>query len=181
MSEARGDTMQVCGPSVSEDRLIDMYRAQPDQPTPWVSITDQVMGGISSARLENGQHGGSACTRLTGRTRLENNGGFVQMKLDIEPAQALAGFRGLFLELCGPAHAYDLRLKTTQLEKPWQSFRGDLQVEPQWTRFLLAFADLQAHRTDAALDPSSIRSMAVVAIGEVFDVDVCVRRAGFYL
>lgn len=180
MSEAANNAMQVQGCWVSEDRLVDLYRAHPEGHTPWLSITDQVMGGVSRAQLQQSERNGSACTCLTGRTSLENNGGFVQMKLDVGRAQALPHFRGLFLELYGPAHEYDLRVKTTQLEKPWQSFRHRLRVEPRWTRFLVPYADLHAHRTDANLDPALIRSLAVVAIGEAFDVDVCVRRAGFF-
>jgi len=180
MSESDEQTLHQRGPSVGHGRLIDVFQAQDGGPTPWVAITDQVMGGISNARIEQCERGGSPCIRLTGRTSLENNGGFVQMKLDIGPAPALANFRGVFLELYGPAHEYDLRIKTTQLEKPWQSFRHGLEVSPQWTRFHVPYADFIAHRTDARLDPSLIRSLAVVAIGEAFDVDVCVRRAGFF-
>ncbi|WP_373187801.1 CIA30 family protein [Halopseudomonas sp.] len=175
------EQLNVRGPAVDEDSLIDVYRTQRDVPSPWVAISDQVMGGISSARLQQRDCGGSASTCLTGRTSLENNGGFVQMKLDIGPAHSLANFRGLFIELYGVAHEYDLRVKTSQLDKPWQSFRCKLQVAPQWTRFTIPYTHLRAHRTDAALDPSQIRSIAVVAIGEEFDVDVCVRRAGFFL
>lgn len=175
------DSLEVRGPAVDEDRLIEVYRAQRNVPSPWLSISDQVMGGVSSATLRQSDCNGSICTRLTGRTSLEKNGGFVQMKLEIGPAQALANFRGLFIELCGPAHEYNLHIKTTQLAKPWQSFRYALLVEPHWTRFVILYAQLQAHRTDAELDPSQIRSIAVVAIGTEFDVDVCVRRAGFFI
>ena len=35
-------------------------------------------------------------------------------------------------------------------------------------------------QTDAELQPAQISSIAVVAIGQAFDVDVCVRRLGFY-
>lgn len=181
MSEAANDTIQLQGPGVGEDRLIDVYRAQPGGPTPWVLITDRVMGGISSAAIAQCEQAGSHCTRLTGRTSQDNNGGFVQMRLDIGPAHALANFSGVFLELYGCAHEYDLRVKTTQLDKPWQSFRHGLSVEPRWTRYHVPYADLLAHRTDASLEPSLIRSLAVVAIGGEFDVDVCVRRAGFFI
>jgi len=56
-----------------------------------------------------------------------------------------------------------------------------LPVEPQWTRFIVPYEQLRAHRTSAELQPADIRSVAVVAIGAEFDVDVCVRRFGFFL
>ena len=116
-----------------------------------------------------------------GRTRLDNNGGFVQMRFDIEPSCLRPDYRGIFIELYGSAHDYNLHVKTNQLSRPWQSFRCSLAVEPQWTRFIVPYAQLQAHRTDAEFEPTKIRSIAVVAIGQAFAVDVCVRRLGFFL
>lgn len=167
-------------PALTPEQLVDVYRAEAAVPSPWIAITDQVMGGLSTGTLRQDERHGSACTCLTGRTRLENNGGFVQMKLEIEPAWNGAEYAGLFIELCGVAHQYNLNVKTSQLQRPWQSFRATLAVAPEWTQFAVPYAALQPHRTDAELDPSTIRSVAVIGIGEAFDVDVCVRRFGFY-
>ena len=52
------------------------------------------------------------------------------MKLEIEPSWLNADYRGLFVELCGEEHDYNLHVKTNQLIKPWQSFRCTLPVEP---------------------------------------------------
>jgi len=168
------------GASVSPDQLIDVYCAGAVDTTPWRVITDEVMGGVSTAALQQGERLGSPCTCLHGRTRLENDGGFVQMKHPITPDAALADYAGLFIELCGPAHEYEIRVKTSQLDKPWQSFRHALAVTPNWTRFIVPYAQLHAHRTEVTLKPESILSVAVIAIGTAFDVEVCVRRFGFY-
>ncbi|WP_205342129.1 CIA30 family protein [Denitrificimonas caeni] len=174
------ENIKIQGPAVAEEQLIDLYRSAPDQPSPWTIISDQVMGGVSSAELHQEQRDSSNCSCLVGRTRLDNNGGFVQMKLDIEPSELRADYKGLFIELYGSMHDYNLHVKTTQLNRPWQSFRCTLSVEPQWTRFIVPYEQLQAHRTDAELQPADIKSVAVIAIGQAFDVDVCVRRFGFY-
>ncbi|SDS50855.1 Complex I intermediate-associated protein 30 (CIA30) [Halopseudomonas xinjiangensis] len=174
------DHLHIAGPDIPVERLIDVYQAGRDHPSPWVPITDQVMGGISTAELRQGERHGSVCTCLSGRTRLENNGGFVQMKLDIGPSWSPGDYAGVFIELCGAAHDYDLSIKTSQLERPWQSFRYTLPVEPQWTRFVVPYEALRPHRTEAELDPATIRSVAGIGIGTAFDVDVCVRRFGFY-
>jgi len=175
------ENLTTRGPAVDAEQLIDVYQARQDVPSPWTVISDQVMGGVSSAALQQDDRHNSPCTCLAGRTRLENNGGFVQMKLEIEPGGLRADYGGIFIELCGAAHDYNLHVKTNQLDRPWQSFRCTLQVEPQWTRFIVPYAQLRAHRTDAELQPGDIRSVAVVAIGTAFDVDVCVRRFGFFL
>ena len=174
------ETLRTHGPAVQAEQLVDIYQARANDRSPWMAISDQVMGGESSGGIRQDCRVGSACTCLTGRTSLENNGGFLQMKLEIEPGEPLAEYAGLFIELCGPAHDYNLNVKTTQLDKPWQSFRCTLPIAPQWTRFVVPYTQLSAHRTDAEFDPATMRSVAVIAIGEAFDVDVCVRRFGFY-
>lgn len=174
------ENLKIQGLAVPEEQLIDLYRSAQDQPSPWLVISDQVMGGVSSALLQQDVRQDSSCSCLTGRTSLDNNGGFVQMKLDIKPGELPADYKGLFIELYGNTHDYNLHVKTTQLSRPWQSFRCTLSVEPQWTRFIVPYEQLEAHRTDAELQPADIRSVAIVAIGQAFDVDVCVRRLGFY-
>lgn len=175
------ENVKTQGPEVRAEQMVDVYRASPDTPSPWAMVSDQVMGGVSSAVLQQGDREGSPCTRLTGRTSLDNNGGFVQMKLEIAPASLRPDYRGLFIELWGAAHDYNLHVKTGQLHRPWQSFRCTVSVQPEWTRFMVPFEQLQAHRTDAELQPAHITSVAVVAIGAEFDVDVSVRRFGFFL
>ena len=174
------ENFKIQGLAVPEEQLVDLYRSTQNQPSPWKVISDQVMGGVSSALLQQDVRQDSSCSCLIGRTSLDNNGGFVQMKLDIARDELRADYQGLFIELYGNSHDYNLHVKTTQLSRPWQSFRCSLSVEPQWTRFIVPYAQLSAHRTDAKLQPADIASVAVVAIGQAFDVDVCVRRLGFY-
>lgn len=174
------ENLKTQGLTVPEEQLIDLYRSTPDQPSPWMVISDQVMGGVSRAVLQQDQRLNSNCSCLIGRTSLDNNGGFVQMKLDIARDQLRTDYQGIFIELYGNSHDYNLHVKTSQLSRPWQSFRCTLSVEPQWTRFIVPYEQLEAHRTDADLQPADITSVAVVAIGQAFDVDVCVRRLGFY-
>src|SRR5690554_2245769 len=169
------------GPAVDAEQLIDVVRSTQGQTSPWVVISDQVMGGVSTAALHQDQRDNSTCSCLVGCTRLDNNCGFVQMRFDIQPSCWRPDYRGIFIELYGSAHDYNLHVKTIQLSRPWQSFRCSLSVQPQWTRFIVPYAQLQAHRTDAELEPTKIRSIAVVAIGQAFAVDICVRRLGFFL
>lgn len=178
--DTASEHIDIRGTPVAEERLVDVYLARQYIASPWTPISDQVMGGVSTAVLRQCERDNSICTCLTGRTSLENNGGFVQMKLDIEPSWSGADYQGVFIELCGVAHEYNLHVKTSQLDKPWQSFRSALQVNGQWTRFVVPYDQLHAHRTTAELEPATIKSVAVVAIGAAFDVDVCVRRFGFF-
>ena len=101
--------LQTQGPVVREEQLVDVYQAGQDVPTPWIAISDQVMGGISIAELQPGDRHGSPCTYLSGRTSLENNGGFIQMKLEIESSWSGADYAGFFIELCCGRHWRGIR------------------------------------------------------------------------
>ncbi|TVP90716.1 MAG: hypothetical protein EA348_05470 [Pseudomonadaceae bacterium] len=166
------DNLSECRP-LGEVRL--------DEPLAWEMISDQVMGGCSTGELNLlVERQGKACACLQGDVSLENNGGFLQMKSPL-PADINAGdFQGLFIELLGGGHAVDIRLKTTDLQRPWQSFRVALEPAPEWQTWWLPFSAFQPHRTEAALDPEQLRSVAVVAIGEAMRVDVCVATWGLY-
>ncbi|ART80115.1 CIA30 family protein [Oceanisphaera avium] len=174
------EKIKTHGPAVPSEQLIDVYNSTQHEPSAWKMISDQVMGGVSSGDLHQTQYQNATATCLTGRTSLDNNGGFVQMKLDIEPSELSADYKGLFIELAGNSHHYNLHVKTTQLTRPWQSFRYTLAVAPHWTRFIVPFEQLLAHRTETEFQQTEINSVAVVAIGEEFEVEICVRRFGFY-
>lgn len=158
------DNINTHRPAVCAEQLVDVYNSTQHEPSPWSLISDQVMGSVSSATQHQAERHSSPCTCLVGRTSLDNNGGFVQIKLDIEPSELSADYKGLFIELAGNAHDYNLHVKTAQLTRPWQSFRCTLPVEPQWTRFVVPFEQLLAHRTEVELQPAEIKSVAVVAI-----------------
>ena len=51
--------------------------------TPWQVVTDQAMGGMSSGTLVREIVGGRPAIHMRGSVRLENNGGFVQIGLDL--------------------------------------------------------------------------------------------------
>ena len=87
------ENIKTQGPTVSEEQLIDVYRSNQDQASPWLVISDQVMGGVSTAALRQDQRQNSNCSCLVGRTSLDNNGGFVQtvsVKLVVRYSKLLA-------------------------------------------------------------------------------------------
>lgn len=98
------EQLNINGPGIAEEQLIDIYRTTQDQPSPWVMVSDRVMGGVSSAELRQEQRDNSHCNCLIGRTSLANNGGFVQMRFAIEPSCLRSDYRGIFIELYGSAH-----------------------------------------------------------------------------
>ena len=67
----------------------------------WCLFTDQVMGGVSNGSVQAEQYSGKNCLRMKGKVSTENNGGFVQMALDLNAGKALdaSAYQGLQIEV----------------------------------------------------------------------------------
>jgi adhesin HecA-like repeat protein len=148
----------------------------------WALVTDQVMGGVSRGRLTRETVAGRAALRLRGDVSLDNNGGFIQIALDLAGGGLFdaRGFKGVALEVCGPAQTYGLHLRTADLTRPWQSFRQGFAKTPDWHIVHLPFAGFEAHRTDASLDLARLRRLGLVAIGREFTADLSLAALSFY-
>ena len=141
------------------------------------------MGGISreSVRLE--EWGGRPWLRLTGEVRLENQGGFLQMGVDLAPGgrpRDLSAYAGVRLVVRGNGERYGCHLRTADCLRPWQSYRHPFVAPPEPVSLLLPFASFLPHRVEAPLDPASLRRLALVAIGRAFVADLAVAEVAFH-
>jgi Complex I intermediate-associated protein 30 (CIA30) len=168
------------------DRLLDDF-ATADlvsrAGTRWEGASDRVMGGISHEVLALEEHAGRFWLRLTGRVRLENDGGFVQMGIDLAPSGGpvdLSAFAGVRLLVRGNGEAYGCHLRTGACRRPWQSYRAAFAAPPKPAVVELPFAGFQPHRVEAPLDPATLRRLSLVAIGRAFDADLAVAEVRFY-
>lgn len=150
--------------------------------TPWRLATDQVMGGISTARMQRRELDGRPALCLSGDVRLENNGGFVQVNLDLAPDGTLDArqFQGVRLVARGNGARYHVHLKTSATRLPWQSYRAGFTAGPEWQEVQLPFARFEPHRLVPALDVARLRRLGIVAIGEAMQADICIAEVGFY-
>jgi hypothetical protein len=149
----------------------------------WELIRDGVMGGRSTGRLAREVVAGRPAVRLTGEVSLENNGGFVQMALDLRPDGGTVdagAWDGVALDVLGNDETYNLHLRTADVVRPWQSYRRSFRAPPTWTTIRLPFAGFAPHRLDAPFDVRRLRRLGVVAIGRAFRVDVAVGGVRFY-
>ncbi len=149
----------------------------------WSFVSDHVMGGVSSGAVNHESIQGREAVQMTGRVSLKNNGGFVQIAFDLDAAAegiAPEDWTGIEFGLLGNDEAYDVRLRTTQLTRPWQSYRSEIVVPARWTITRVPFAGFVPHRTEARFDPSSLRRIGLLAIGRVFEADLAVSYVGFY-
>ena len=150
--------------------------------TRWRLLTDNVMGGVSSGRLDPAVVAGRPCLRLTGEVSLENSGGFVQASLDLDPAGTLdaRGYHGIELDIYGNGQDYNLHLRTADTRIVWQSYRAGFHAAPEWRTLRLPFTDVKPYRISQPLDLQTLRRLGVVAIGRAMHADVCIARIGLY-
>lgn len=148
----------------------------------WEYVADTVMGGVSQGEAAPVRIEGRDATRLTGSVSLENNGGFVQIAFDVADGGNLdaTGWTGIALEVFGNNEVYDLRVRTDQLSRPWQSFRASFVAPAHWTRVEIPFSDLTPHRTDVYFDPARVRRIGILAIGREMQAEISVAGIELY-
>ena len=151
--------------------------------TRWAATSDQVMGGVSRASLTVQPEGSRHWLRLTGRVSLENQGGFIQMGIDLAPGGGpvdLSGWLGVRLVVRGNGERYGCHLRTTACQRPWQSYRAEFVAPRKAATVELPFAGFTPHRIDAPLAPAALRRLGLVAIGRAFDADLAVAEVAVY-
>jgi hypothetical protein len=149
----------------------------------WEGTSDRVMGGISRESVSFEEEDGRRWLRLTGQVRLENQGGFIQMGVDLasggEPVD-LRAYAGVRLVVRGNGERYGCHLRTTDCLRPWQSYRQEFVAPPVSISLALPFRDFVAHRVATTFNAAKVRRLGLVAIGRAFAADLAVAEVAFY-
>lgn len=141
----------------------------------WQFFTDQVMGGVSNGRMVKEIVAGRAAIHMQGDVSLENNGGFIQVSLDLAATDKVfdaGAWKGIEIEVYGSVAEYELRLRTAGLSRPWQSYRQVFKTFPEWKTIQLPFSLFTPHRTKLPLNIQLLRRLGLVAIGKSFTADL---------
>lgn len=144
----------------------------------WEFVADTVMGGVSTGQVETTKEAGALVARLTGDVSLENNGGFIQMATDLAPARGVldaSGFSGIGFEVRGNGEDYQVALRTTDLARPWHSYRAGFVAGPEWQRIDIPFSAFSPNNTDVPFDARKLRRVGILAVGRAMSVDISVR------
>ena len=149
----------------------------------WELVADRVMGGVSNGTMRREIVGGREAIHMQGDVSLENNGGFLQIALDLAPGNAAidaSQWAGIEIDVIGNGESYNLHLRTADVVRPWQSYRQSFVAAPEWRTVRLPFTAFEAHRIDASLDLSTLRRIGIVAIGRAFHADIAVGGVRFH-
>lgn len=137
----------------------------------WAFIADGVMGGRSTGAITREIIAGRPANRLHGDVSLENNGGFIQIALDLQPdgdALDFTAYDGIELDVIGNGETYNAHLRTGDVTRPWQSYRLSFAAPHQWTSARLPFAEFEPYRIGTPLDLTKLKRLGIVAIGRKF-------------
>lgn len=159
----------------------DVWPANPD--LRWRLVTDAVMGGVSCGTLARETIQGREAVLMRGNVSTDNNGGFIQMALDLAPGRTsfdASAFTGLEIDLLGNDESYGAHLRTQAMTRPQQSYRQRFIAVGQWQTLRLPFLEFISHRIDLPLNTKLIERIGLVAIGRQFAVHLAVARLAFY-
>jgi hypothetical protein len=169
--------------AADDSLLIDDRRSGSEASTlgpAWRFFSDGVMGGVSTGGMTVETVQGRSALCLRGQVRLENNGGFIQMALELPALPDAPTWRGLELQVLGNAHRYGLHLRTADMTAPWQAWRAGFEAGPAWRTLRLPFQTFEPYRSGGELLPERLRRIGLVAIGERFDAELCLARLALY-
>jgi len=146
--------------------------------TAWQGFTDQVMGGRSDMQAGYRESNGENSMFMRGEVRLENNGGFIQVRLPLVEhgsfdASTWDGIRIHVRALPGP---YFVHLRTRDTRQPWAYYRAPIPVSDEWSAVVIPFSGFQPESLVADLDLTALRSIGLVAYGEKFSAELEVAR-----
>ena len=149
----------------------------------WVLISDRVMGGVSAGTMRREVVQGREAIHMQGEVSLENNGGFLQVALDLGDAGGEVDARhwdGIRLDVLGNDQIYNLHLRTSDIHRPWESYRQSFSAPSHWTTVKLPFSGFTPHRTECPLNAARLRRVGIVAIGREFEADISIADIRFY-
>ncbi|WP_068115858.1 CIA30 family protein [Tropicimonas marinistellae] len=150
----------------------------------WVLVSDRVMGGVSAGTMSRELVAGRNAVRMRGDVSLENNGGFLQVALDLGEAGDevdASRWTGIRIDVFGNDQTYNLHLRTSDIRRPWESYRQSFRAPPTWTTVHFPFSEFAPHRTERPLRLERLRRIGIVAIGRAFEADLSISDVRYYV
>ena len=166
-------------PAMAQLKLFDNFLNNPSGR--WEFITDQVMGGISTGRVDFISEGVDSYARMTGNVSLENNGGFIQFRREVEIYFGEAS-EGLKLKVRGNNQQYFVHIRTTGTFLPWLYYQAPISTTREWQLVKVPFSNFARSSGWFAreIPASKIRSIGIVAFGKEHDVKIDVKNIAIY-
>jgi peptide methionine sulfoxide reductase msrA/msrB len=166
--------------------LIDDFSSEDSKKsfsTYWEFISDRVMGGVSSGKIEFVSEDERSSLHLTGTVSLANNGGFIQARTNLNPQGRsfdARRFAGIKLLVRGNSQQYAVQLRTADTRLAQQYYQAMFTTNGQWQEIKIPFTLFMPYSLPSPLNTRTLKSIAIVAIGREFEADIFVDEIAFY-
>ena len=141
----------------------------------------RLWGGVSDGKLEFINMEGNSFARMTGYVSLENNGGFIQFRKEVN-GTGHNDSKGLVVNVRGNNQKYFLHIRTTGTILPWQYYQAPFEVTQDWKKIKIAYDIFERSgiMLSKKVKPKKITSIAIVAFGYEQEVLIDVNNISFY-
>tara|TARA_Y100001970_G_C14207607_1_gene844989 strand:- start:1234 stop:1842 length:609 start_codon:yes stop_codon:yes gene_type:complete len=148
----------------------------------WAFFTDGVMGGLSEGKAIISNIGGKNCYHMTGNVTTENNGGFIQIRNQLNPAISTKDYKGIYFKVYGNNEEYSIHLRTSMTMAPWQYYKYSFKSYNEWNEIRAPFKEFTKSNIyqPSKLLGQKIKSVGLVAGFKDFTADICLSEIGFY-
>ena len=165
-------TQEAVGDTIFKDNF--------ENPKKWQFISDQVMGGVSSGKVEFLNDNNNLYARLTGNVSTENKGGFIQIRRKLEKS-SLEGTKFIEITAKGNNQIYFIHLRTSGTLLPWQYYQISFKVVSDFKIFKLPINEFKRSSVflSKQINPKNITSIGVVAFGRDHSADIYIKEINF--
>lgn len=160
------------------EKMIDDFSNNPQKR--WEFFTDQVMGGISEGGASILSDNNGPFIRLQGLVSTANNGGFIQIRRDLNNGPKEA--EGLLLWAKGNGEDYYIHLRTLGTVLPWQYYQVKFPTSSDWKEVRVPFAEFERSSSwiSRKITGDKIRTIGIVAYGKNHKAILDVSKVSFY-
>ena len=165
-------TQEAVGNTIFKDNF--------DNQKKWQFISDQVMGGVSSGKVEFLNDNNNLYARLTGNVSTKNKGGFIQIRRKFEKLN-LEGIKFIEIIAKGNNQNYFIHLRTTGTFLPWQYYQISFKVLNNFKTFKLPINEFKRSSVFLSknINPKNITSIGIVAFGRDHFADIHIKEIKF--
>ena len=144
----------------------------------WVPFSDQVMGGISEVNAYELEENGVSFYRLEGNVSTENNGGFIQVRAEVNLRNK--NFKGIRIKVRGNNNEYYMHLRSPRM-LPWNYYTSKFYASEEWQVIDLPLSSFEYSRdASKSFNSSKMKSIGIVAFGKDFFAQVDIAGVEFY-
>ena len=149
-------------------------------PKKWEFVSDKVMGGVSEGKFEILRKKKKIFLRLSGVVSTENNGGFIQVRSNIDIGRV--NFKGIRIRAKGLPSEYFVHIRTSFLLLPWQYYSGKFVVSEVWEDHEILFQNFEKSNfyQPSLFSSSDIKSIGFVAFGKNFEAQLDILKAELF-